>query len=145
MLEIDGKSYPVGKLLLSPTRTFLPVFQEIAKLEKKNIHGIIHCTGGGQTKVLKFSNNVHIIKDNLFPTPPIFSLIQKESGATWEEMYRVFNMGNRMEFYVDQQIAPKIVEIANSFNIKAQIIGKVVESTTNELTIESEHGQFYYH
>lgn len=144
-IEIEGNSYPVGKLLLSPTRTFLPVFQEILQLDRQLIDGIIHCTGGGQTKVLKFSDKVHIIKDNLFSTPPIFKLIQSESGASWEEMYRVFNMGNRMEFYVNEQIAQRIVDIANSFNIDAQVIGRVENSETNELSIICSHGQFHYH
>jgi len=143
-LTIDNQEIPIGKLLLSPTRTFLPLMKEILNLDLEKIHGIIHCTGGGQTKVLKFSEKVHIIKDNLFETPPIFRLIQSESGASWEEMYRVFNMGNRMEFYVDADLATEIIKIATQFNIESKIVGRVEASEQNELTIISNHGKFQY-
>lgn len=143
-LSVDNQKITIGKLMLSPTRTFLPVMKKVLELDHSKINGIIHCTGGGQTKVLKFTNNVHIIKNNLFETPPIFQLIQSESNASWEEMYRVFNMGNRMEFYVDESIADHIIQIANQFDIEARIIGKVEQSQKNELTIRSNEGTFYY-
>lgn len=143
-IDIDGQKIPIGKLVLSPTRTFMPVLNEVFKHVKKDINGIIHCTGGAQTKVLKFTKGVHIIKDNLFPTPPLFQLIQAESGTDWKEMYQVFNMGNRLEFYLPEQHAQTIIDIAHSFNIDAQIIGKVEASDTNKLTIQSIYGNFEY-
>jgi len=134
----------LGKLVLSPTRTFMPLLNEVFKTLKKEINGIIHCTGGAQTKVLKFVDNVHIIKDNLFDTPPLFELIQRESHTDWKEMYQVFNMGNRLEFYLPEQHAQTIIDVAKSFNIDAQIIGRVIPSKTNQLTIKSPYGTFEY-
>jgi len=149
-IEINGQHIPIGKLVLSPTRTFMPVLNEVFKHIKKDIHGIIHCTGGAQTKVLKFTQDVHIIKDNLFPTPPLFELIQAESGTDWKEMYQVFNMGNRLEFYLPEQHAQTIIDVAESFNIDAQVIGRVTDvpqtflSGKSQLTINSSYGQFEY-
>ncbi len=134
---------PVGKLLLSPTRTFFPVIRKI--LQKKfSVHGIIHCTGGGQTKVMKFVDGLRIVKDSMFDIPVIFKLIQKESGAKWKEMYEVFNMGHRMEIYADKSVAHEIIDVAKSFAIDAKIIGKVERSAKEELVIESSAGKFHY-
>ncbi|MBA3285906.1 MAG: phosphoribosylformylglycinamidine cyclo-ligase [Nitrosopumilus sp.] len=129
---------PAGKLVLSPTRTYAPVMKEIFKNLKHRIHGLIHCSGGGQTKILHFINNLHIIKDNLFPVPPLFQLIHEQSGTDWKEMYRVFNMGHRMEIYLPEQFAQKIIDIAASFNIEAQIVGRVEASPVKKLTISSK-------
>lgn len=136
----------IGKLVLSPTRTYAPIIKKILDKHRKKINGIIHCSGGGQTKILKFVKNVHVIKDNLFSTPPLFSLIQKESGTDWKEMYQVFNMGHRMELYTDEKTALQIINISKSFNVDAQIIGRVEKSTDkkNKLTIKSNHGEFIY-
>ena len=134
-----------GKMALSPTRTYLPVMKSIfSNCKKEKINGIIHCTGGGQTKVLHFVNNMHVIKDNLFETPEVFSLIAKESKVNFSEMYSVFNMGHRMEFYTDRDTANEIIQIAKSFNIDAKIIGKCVSSSEKKLTIKSKHGEFIY-
>ena len=142
----EVKGVDAGKLVLSPTRTYAPIIKKIIEKHGKNIHGIIHCSGGGQTKVLKFVNGVHVIKDNLFPTPPLFRLIQQESKTDWKEMYQVFNMGHRMEIYTDKKSAEKIISISRSFGVDAQIIGRVEKSTNkkNKLTIESQHGKFEY-
>lgn len=133
-----------GKLVLSPTRTYAPVVKVILKEIKSGIHGMVHCSGGGQTKILHFVDELHIIKDNLFPVPPLFEMIQKQSGTSWEEMYKVFNMGHRMEFYVDEIIANEIITIANTFNIEGKIIGRCESSGTKQLTITSEKGKFIY-
>ena len=143
-VEIDGKSYVVGDLLLSPTRTYLPVFKKIIPLFKNSIHGIIHCTGGAQTKVLKFVENVHIIKDNLLPIPPVFKLIRSESGTSLKEMYQVFNMGHRMELYVDPEAAEGIIDAVKSFGIDAQLIGRVEPNVGAKLTIKNEGEVFEY-
>ncbi len=143
-IEIDGKNYKVGDLLLSPTRTYLPVFKKIIPLFKENIHGIIHCTGGAQTKVLKFVKGVHIVKDNLLPIPPVFKMIQAESQTNLKEMYQVFNMGHRMEMYVDPSAAPGILEEVAKFGIDAQIIGKVEASSDTRLTITHGDQVFEY-
>lgn len=136
---------PVGKLILSPTRTYAPVVAKVLKsISKEALHGIVHCSGGAQTKVLHFAKDVHIIKDNLFETPPLFKLIQSESGTDWQEMYKVFNMGSRMEFYLPESEASKVIEIAQSFNIDAQIIGRVEKNEGKKLTIESPYGTFEY-
>ncbi len=139
---VDG--IDVGKLVLSPTRTYAPVIKSILQTHRGSINGMIHCSGGAQTKVLHFIDNVHIIKDNMFPTPPLFKLIQEQSGTDWAEMYRVFNMGHRMELYVPKTIADSIIDISHSYNIDAQIIGRVEESKAKKLTIKSEHGIFSY-
>ncbi|MBL4863114.1 MAG: phosphoribosylformylglycinamidine cyclo-ligase [Crocinitomicaceae bacterium] len=133
-----------GKLVLSPTRTYAPVIKKILDQHKDDIHGMVHCSGGAQTKVLHFVDNVHVIKDNLFDIPPLFELIQKESGTDWKEMYKVFNMGHRMEIYVPQKVANAIIEISKSFNIDAQIVGRVEAHEGKKLTINSPYGEFIY-
>jgi phosphoribosylformylglycinamidine cyclo-ligase len=134
-----------GKLVLSPTRTYAPVIKKILdKYTPEDIHGMVHCSGGAQTKVLHFVDNVHVIKDNLFPVPPLFKLIQEQSGTDWKEMYQVFNSGHRMELYVPAAIAEDIIAISKSFNIDAQIVGRVEASEVKKLTIESEYGTFEY-
>ena len=140
---VNNLSY--GKMALSPTRTYLPVIKSIfSNCDKSKIDGIIHCTGGGQTKVLHFINNIHVIKDNLFDSPEIFKLIANESKINYSEMYSVFNMGHRLEFYTDENTANEIIQIANSFNIEAKIIGKCISSPNKKLTIKSEQGEFVY-
>lgn len=133
-----------GKLVLSPTRTYAPVIKKILDNHRDEIHGMVHCSGGAQTKVLHFVDNVHIIKDNLFEIPPLFDLIQKESGTEWKEMYKVFNMGHRMEIYVPKESANAIVELSESFNIDAQIVGRVEAHKGKKLTINSPYGEFIY-
>ncbi len=144
-IQIDEQNtLDAGKLVLSPTRTYAPVIKAILDKYRKQIDGMVHCSGGAQTKALHFVDNVHIIKDNLFKTPVLFKLIQEESKTDWKEMYKVFNMGHRMELYIDPEIAEDIINISKSFGINAQIIGKVEESDTKKLTIISEHGTFIY-
>lgn len=147
-LEIENQSLTVGKLLLSPTRTYLPLLKQILEnTERANIHGIIHNTGGGQTKVLKFVKNVHIIKNNLFDVPPLFDMIQSESATEWREMYQVFNMGHRLEVYCDEKIAENLVAMSKTFNIEAKIIGHVEDNGQEggeRLTIDSRQGRFVY-
>ncbi|MDG1147463.1 MAG: AIR synthase-related protein [Crocinitomicaceae bacterium] len=133
-----------GKMVLSPTRTYAPVIKKILDEQRANIHGMVHCSGGAQTKVLHFVDNVHVIKDNLFPIPPLFDMIQKESGTEWKEMYKVFNMGHRMEIYVPKEVANSIIEISKSFNIDAQIVGRVEAHEGKKLTINSPYGEFIY-
>lgn len=143
-LNIDGVDIPIGKLVLSPTRTYLPVIKSILELHRSNIHGMIHCTGGGQTKVNKFIQNKTIVKNNLFPTPPLFQLIQSESKTSWKEMYQVFNMGHRLEIYLPAEYADSIISISNRFNIDAQIIGHVEDGKGEKVIVKSEYGQFEY-
>ncbi len=144
-VNIGAITTDVGRLILSPTRTYLPVLKMLLAELKNQISGIIHCTGGAQTKVMKFTENVHIIKDNLLATPPLFELIQAESGTPWKEMYQVFNMGHRLEVYLKPENAQKVIEIAKHFNIEAQIIGRVEASSIGtQLTIESPYGTFKY-
>ena len=143
-ISIDGQDIPVGKLVLSPTRTYLPPLQKLLDAHRKDIHGMIHCTGGGQGKVIKFVENKRIIKDNLFALPPLFELIQKESGTGWKEMYQVFNMGHRMEIYLPEEIAQDAIAIAQSFGIDAQVIGRVEEAEQNEVVIDGAFGTFSY-
>ena len=133
-----------GKLVLSPTRTYSPVIKQILDNHRNDIHGMVHCSGGAQTKVLHFVENVHVIKNNLFDIPPLFDLIQKESGTEWKEMYKVFNMGHRMEIYVPQEVANEIIAISKSFNIDAQIVGRVEAHDGKKLTINSPYGEFIY-
>ena len=134
-----------GKLVLSPTRTYAPIIKTIlSKYTKNEIHGMVHCSGGAQTKILHFIKNLHVIKDNLFELPPLFKLIQEESKTDWKEMYQVFNMGHRMELYVPQELADDIISISKSFNVDAKIVGKVEASTSKKLTIQSEFGEFHY-
>ncbi|MCX6281590.1 MAG: AIR synthase-related protein [Bacteroidetes bacterium] len=140
--EIEGVN--TGKLILSPTRTYAPVVKKILENFRSDVHGMVHCSGGGQTKVLHFIDKLHVVKDNLFPVPPLFRLIQKQSGTDWKEMYRVFNMGHRMELYVPGNIAPKLIEIAGFFNLEAKVIGRVEAPGKEKLTIVSDQGTFVY-
>ena len=142
--SIQGSSLNVGKLVLSPTRTYAPIIKSILDKYRSQINGMIHCSGGAQTKVLHFVNNVHIIKDNMFPLPPLFKLIQEESSTDWKEMYKVFNMGHRMELYVPEEISKDIIAISESFNVDARIIGRVEEYKGKKLTIESDFGTYTY-
>lgn len=142
--QISGLNIDAGKLVLSPTRTYAPVIKQVLDKLRPHIHGMVHCSGGAQTKVLHFVDNVHVIKDNLFPTPPLFKLIHEQSGTDWKEMYTVFNMGHRMEIYVSPEYAQQTIDISQSFNIDAQLVGRVEESDTKRLTICSEHGTFEY-
>jgi phosphoribosylformylglycinamidine cyclo-ligase len=144
MITVDGEDIPAGKLVLSPTRTYLPVFKKVFDEYRSQINGIIHNTGGGQSKVLKFVDGKHIIKDNMLPVPPLFHMIQSESGTEWKEMYQVFNMGQRLEFYVPETIARGIIDIAKSFNIDARIVGRVEDADKNTVTIQSDYGTFTY-
>ena len=142
---IEELGVDAGKLLLSPTRTYAPVISLILKELKGSIHGMIHCSGGAQTKILHFLNDgLHVIKDNLFSIPPLFKLIQEQSQTDWSEMYKVFNMGHRMEIYLPEQYANQVIKISESFNIDAQIVGRVEKSDSKGLTIESEFGKFNY-
>ncbi len=142
---ITSQSVTAGKLVLSPTRTYAPVIKKILTQFRKDIHGLVHCSGGAQTKVLHFINDdIHVIKDNLFPVPPLFELIHEQSGTAWEEMYKVFNMGHRMEIYVPEAIALEIINISKSFNIDAQIVGRVETGTKKQVTISSDKGNFIY-
>ena len=142
---LEGVPLDIGKLVLSPTRTYAPVIKKIfSQMGTGSIHGMVHCSGGAQTKILHFINNLHIIKDSLFPVPPLFDLIQKESGASGREMYQVFNMGHRMEFYVTPDKVEEIISISDSFKIKAQIIGRVEASPKTKLTLETIYGTFNY-
>lgn len=141
---IDEIGMTAGKMVLSPTRTYAPVIKQVLDKLRPRIHGMIHCSGGAQTKVMHFVRNKRVVKNNLFPIPPLFRIIQKESGTNWEEMYKVFNMGHRMEVYLAPQYAGEVIKIAQSFNIEAQIVGFVEEAPKNELIIESEKGKFIY-
>ena len=142
---IENSPLDAGKLVLSPTRTYAPLIKKIfEEIERKKINGIIHCSGGAQTKILHFVDKLHIIKDNLFDLPPVFKLIQEESGTSWKEMYQVFNMGHRMEIYTDRSTADKIINISNRFNIEAKIVGRVEDSKNKKLTITSTYGTFEY-
>ena len=138
-MEVDA-----GKLVLSPTRTYAPIIKKILDAHKDKVNGMVHCSGGAQTKILHFVDKLQIVKDNLFPTPPLFKTIHQESGTDWKEMYKVFNMGHRMELYVPEDIAEDIITISKSFNVDAQIVGRVEAAGKKELTIKSEHGTFTY-
>ncbi|MBT0608272.1 AIR synthase related protein [Aequorivita echinoideorum] len=142
---VENSPLDAGKLVLSPTRTYAPIIKAILQeYSNKDIHGMVHCSGGAQTKILHFIENLHIIKDNLFEVPPLFKLIQQESKTEWKEMYQVFNMGHRMELYIPSEIAGNIIAISKSFNIDAKIIGRVEASDEKRLTIKSEFGEFNY-
>lgn len=143
--SVENSPLDAGKLVLSPTRTYAPVIKKIlATFSNKEINGMVHCSGGAQTKILHFVDNLHIIKDNMFGVPPLFELIQQESKTDWKEMYQVFNMGHRMELYVKPEIAEEIIAISKSFNVDAQIVGRVEASEEKKLTIKSEFGEFIY-
>lgn len=141
---VSGTPLNVGQLILSPTRTYAPVVKALLTELRPHLHGMVHCSGGAQTKVMHFVNNVHVIKDNLFSIPPLFDLIQKESGTSFKEMYQVFNMGHRLEVYANPAHADEIIRISQSFGIPAQIVGRVEASATKKLTISSEYGEFIY-
>ena len=141
---VEGSDLDVGQLILSPTRTYAPVIMAILKSMRSQIHGMVHCSGGAQTKIFHFVNDVHVVKDHLFPIPPLFDLIQKESGTDFKEMYQVFNMGHRMELYVSPERAEEIIQISESFGIPAQIVGHVEAFSGKKLTIRSSFGEFIY-
>lgn len=143
-VRINKEDITVGKLILSPTRTYLPVLQELLREHRPNIHGLIHVTGGGQSKVLKFVKNVHIVKDNLFDLPPLFKLIQESSQTPWREMYQVFNMGHRMEIYLPAQFADNVMAIAEKYGIEARVIGHVTEAQGEKVTVKSSYGEFEF-
>jgi len=141
---VEGSPLDAGKLVLSATRTYAPVVKAILDAHHNEIHGMVHCSGGAQTKVLHFIDNLHVIKDNLFPTPPLFEMIQAESKTPWQEMYKVFNMGHRMEVYVSEELAPEIIRISEQFDIAAQVVGRVEAADHKRVTITSQHGEFTY-
>lgn len=142
--SIEGVDVDAGQLVLSPTRTYAPIIKRILDTMRSEIHGMVHCTGGAQTKVMHFVENKHVIKDNLFPIPPLFKLIKEESATDWKEMYKVFNMGHRMEIYTAEENAQQIIHIAHEFGVEARIIGHVEDAEHNHLTIKSEYGTFEY-
>jgi phosphoribosylformylglycinamidine cyclo-ligase len=142
---VKGSPLDAGKLVLSPTRTYAPIVKKVLeKYTPKDIHGMVHCSGGAQTKILHFIDNLHIVKDNLFEVPPLFNLIQEQSGTDWKEMYQVFNCGHRLEFYVNEAIALDLIQISDSFGVRGRIIGRVEESANKRLTISSAKGVFEY-
>ena len=141
---VEGSPLDAGRLVLSPTRTYAPVIKKLLDEMRSDIHGMIHCSGGAQTKIMHFVKNKHVIKDNMFPVPPLFRLIREQSGTDWAEMYKVFNMGHRMEIYLAPEHAARVIEISESFGIEARIVGRVEEADTNRLTIKSEFGTFEY-
>ncbi len=143
-IRIGDTTTDIGKLVLSPTRTYTPVIKRIFEQLRPHLHGMIHCSGGGQTKVLHFIDGLHIVKDNLFATPPLFRLIHEESQTDWPEMYRVFNMGHRLEVYLSEAFATQVIKIAESFGIAAQIVGRVEAAASKKVTVRSEHGEFTY-
>ncbi|HEY4656151.1 MAG TPA: AIR synthase related protein [Cyclobacteriaceae bacterium] len=141
---VPGVDLNIGKLVLSPTRTYAPLMVEVLNRFRNQIHGIIHCSGGAQTKILHFIDRLHVIKDDLFELPPLFRIIREESGTDWKEMYKVFNMGHRMELYLEEELAKTMIEIASSYNIDAKIIGRVEKSAAKQVTIRSQFGEFQY-
>lgn len=141
---VDGVELDAGRLVLSPTRTYAPVIKKILEEMRADIHGMIHCTGGAQTKVMHFVDNVHVVKDNLFPVPPLFAMIQSQSGTDWKEMYKVFNMGHRFEIYCDAATAPAMVDIARSFGVDARIVGRVEADSRKHLTLKTPYGTIEY-
>lgn len=141
---VEGVGLDAGKLVLSPTRTYAPVIREVVEKYRSSIGGMIHCSGGAQTKVLHFADKVHIIKDNLFPVPPLFKMIQEESGTPWKEMYQVFNMGHRFEIYTDEESATGIIDIAGKYDIEARVVGRCESSEEKKLTIKGPEGEFIY-
>ncbi len=144
--EVEGVPLDAGKLVLSPTRTYAPVIKKVlAEVRREDLHGMVHCSGGAQTKILHFIDNLHVVKDNLFPVPPLFRLIQEQSGTAWREMYQVFNCGHRMELYVNEQIAGDIIRISQEFKVDARIVGRVEASAKKKLSIHSPQGDFDYY
>ena len=142
--SVEGVPVDAGHLVLSPTRTYAPVIKRLLDVMRKDIHGMVHCSGGAQTKVMHFVENKHVIKDNLFPVPPLFDMIQRESGTDWAEMYKVFNMGHRMEIYLSPEKAQAVIDIAAEYGIEGRIVGRVKDADSNKLTIISEKGRFEY-
>ncbi len=142
--RVEGSPLDAGKLVLSPTRTYAPVMAEVLKNFRGQIQGAVHCSGGAQTKVLHFIEGLHVIKDNMFDIPPLFKAIHEESGTSWQEMYKVFNMGHRLELYVDESIAADVIDISNTFGIDAQIVGRVEKADQAKVTVQSEYGTFEY-
>jgi len=142
--HVEELNITAGKLLLSPTRTYAPVIKKVIETMRSEIHGMIHCSGGGQTKVMHFIDNLHVVKDNMFPLPPLFRIIYEQSGAPWAEMYKVFNMGHRFEIYTSRNNAAEIINIAAGFNLEAKIIGHCEAFVGKKLTINSEFGIFEY-
>lgn len=142
--KVEGVPVDIGKLVLSPTRTYAPVVKKVLEKLSSQVHGIIHCSGGAQTKILHFINDLHVIKDNLFELPPLFKIIQEESQSSWKEMYKVFNMGHRLEVYLPEENAEEVIAIAKSFDIEAQVIGKVESFIGKKVTIKSKYGEFEY-
>lgn len=144
-IEIDGYLIPYGKLVLSPTRTYLPFVKQLLEAKRAHIHGLIHCTGGGQSKVIKFMNEgIRVVKNNLFAPPPLFEIIQQESGASWREMYQVFNMGHRLEVYLPENDAQNVIDLAKSFGIDAQVVGYVEKTDKREVVLQTPNGHFLY-
>lgn len=139
-----GTPLDMGQLVLSPTRTYAPILASLLKTHRSEIHGLVHCSGGAQTKVLHFIENLHVIKDNLFDTPPLFRIIQQESGTDWKEMYKVFNMGHRMEVYLEEKVAEKVIQLAAEFGVEARIIGRVTDYNGKKVTVSGPHGTFTY-
>ena len=143
--SVEDSPLDAGKLVLSPTRTYAPIIKKVVNsIDRQKLHGMVHCSGGAQTKVLHFIENLHVIKDTMFPVPPLFKLIQEQSGTGWEEMYQVFNCGHRMELYVDKTVAEEVISISKSFNVEAKIIGRVEKAPVKKLTIKSAYGKFEY-
>jgi phosphoribosylformylglycinamidine cyclo-ligase len=142
--QIEGLNTTAGKLVLSPTRTYAPVIKKVLETMRSEIHGMIHCSGGGQTKIMHFVDNLHIVKDNMLELPPLFRIIHEQSGTSWNEMYKVFNMGHRFEIYTSEKNATQIIDIASDFDLKAKVIGHCEASDTKKLTITSEYGTFEY-
>lgn len=140
----EVKGIDAGKMVLSPTRTYAPIIKKVLDQHRKDIHGMVHCSGGAQTKIMHFIDNLHVIKDNMFPTPPLFKMIQEASKTNWKEMYKVYNMGHRMELYVPENIANSIINIAKSFDVEAQVVGHVKAADRKQLSIHSEYGVFEY-
>ena len=143
-ITVDNVTTDLGKLVLSPTRTYAPIIKQILNELRPHLHGMIHCSGGAQTKVLHFVEGLHIVKDNLLPTPPLFRIIQEESGTDWQEMYRVFNMGHRMEIYLPEAQAERVIAIAHAFGVGAQVIGRVESADEKKVTVKGEYGEFEY-
>ena len=142
--RIEDLDMDAGKMVLSPTRTYAPVVKKVLETMRPEIHGMIHCSGGGQTKIMHFADNLHIVKDNMFPVPPLFNMIHEQSGLPWQDMYKVFNMGHRFEIYTDEKNAALIIDIASGFNLEAKVVGHCEASETKKLTIISEFGSFTY-
>ena len=142
--KVPGVELDAGKLVLSPTRTYAPIVQSVLREMRSEVHGMVHCSGGAQTKVLHFIDSLRVVKDNLFDVPPLFNMIQQESGTDWKEMYKVFNMGHRLEIYVSEESVDEVIEISKSFNVDAQVIGRVEGNDKKEVLISSPYGHFQY-